>query len=212
MPTTTISVSVPIQRTPRVQQVEGLFDLAPARQAEVRWDVTLPIEERPWHIGLIVGPSGCGKSTIARRLWPFHLAYEPAWPADQAILDAFPKDLSIKEIVALLSSVGFSSPPAWLRPFHVLSTGQQFRVRLAVLLGCLSRSGRHGRIHLHRRSHRRPDRLARLGQDGTATRPTVHCRHLPRGRGGVAQSRLGLSAGCERLHLEVSSTPSRHRA
>jgi hypothetical protein len=46
----------------------------------------------------------------------------------------FPASLSIKEIVRLLSSVGFSSPPAWLRPFHVLSTGEQFRVRLARLL------------------------------------------------------------------------------
>src|SRR5262249_32859922 len=34
----------------------------------------------------------------------------------------------------LLSSVGFSSPPAWLRPYHVLSTGQAFRVTLARLL------------------------------------------------------------------------------
>ena len=34
----------------------------------------------------------------------------------------------------LLSSVGFASPPAWLRPFRVLSTGQQFRVTLARLL------------------------------------------------------------------------------
>jgi GNAT superfamily N-acetyltransferase len=34
----------------------------------------------------------------------------------------------------LLSSVGFSSPPAWLRPFHLLSTGQQFRATLARLL------------------------------------------------------------------------------
>src|SRR5947209_13618490 len=104
MPTTTISVSAPIQRTPRVQQVEGLFDLPPSGQTELRWHVTLPLDERPWHVGLIVGPSGCGKSTIARRLWAFHLAYEPAWPADRAILDAFPADLSIKEIVALLSS------------------------------------------------------------------------------------------------------------
>src|SRR5262249_46776545 len=31
-------------------------------------------------------------------------------------------------------SVGFASPPAWLRPFHVLSTGQQFRATLARLL------------------------------------------------------------------------------
>src|SRR5207247_1429153 len=30
--------------------------------------------------------------------------------------------------------VGFSSPPAWLRPFHVLSTGEQFRASLARLL------------------------------------------------------------------------------
>ncbi len=130
----TVAVSCPIQRTPRVQQVEGLFDLAPSCQTELRWEVVLPLEERPWHVGLIVGPSGCGKSTIARRLWPAQLAYEPTWPKDQAILDAFPETLSIKEIVALLSSVGFSSPPAWLRPFAVLSTGQQFRARLAVML------------------------------------------------------------------------------
>src|SRR5262249_44859527 len=45
-----------------------------------------------------------------------------------------PERLSVKEVTALLSSVGFSSPPAWLRPYHVLSTGQQFRVSLARLL------------------------------------------------------------------------------
>src|SRR5262249_48965391 len=31
-------------------------------------------------------------------------------------------------------AVGFALPPAWLRPFHVLSTGQQFRATLARLL------------------------------------------------------------------------------
>ena len=36
--------------------------------------------------------------------------------------------MGIKEISELLSSVGLSSPRAWLRPFHVLSTGEQFRV------------------------------------------------------------------------------------
>jgi ABC-type molybdenum transport system ATPase subunit/photorepair protein PhrA/GNAT superfamily N-acetyltransferase len=113
-----------------------LFDLPPTRQAELTWDVSLPLEDRPWHIGLIVGPSGCGKSTIARHLWPAQVAGDPPWPTDQSILDAFPTNLSIKDIVAMLSSVGFSSPPGWLRPFHVLSTGQQFRVRLARLLAC----------------------------------------------------------------------------
>jgi GNAT superfamily N-acetyltransferase len=51
-----------------------------------------------------------------------------------SVVDAFPDDMSIHDVVALLSAVGFASPPAWLRPFHVLSTGQQFRVTLALLL------------------------------------------------------------------------------
>ena len=108
---TTIQVSTPIIRTPRVLQLEGLFDLAPTEKTAQSWDISLPLEERAWHIGLIVGPSGCGKSTIARRLWPYHLIQAPAWPCDRAVVDGFPNELSIKDIVSLLSSVGFSSPP-----------------------------------------------------------------------------------------------------
>lgn len=54
-----------------------------------------------------------------------------AWPSDRAVIDGFPAELGIKEIASLLSSVGFSSPPAWLRPYRVLSAGQQFRATLA---------------------------------------------------------------------------------
>jgi ABC-type ATPase with predicted acetyltransferase domain len=132
-----ITVSTPIERTPRVLQVEGLFDLPPSRQASLQWDVCLPLDERPWNLGLVVGPSGSGKSTITRELFgPQLRALDalPPWPADRAIVDAFPPDLPVKEVVALLSSVGFSSPPAWLRPYRVLSTGEQFRAALARLL------------------------------------------------------------------------------
>jgi energy-coupling factor transporter ATP-binding protein EcfA2 len=134
MPTAKIRVSSPVRQTPRVLQACGLFDVPPTAASALEWDVNLPLEDRGWHLGLIVGPSGCGKSTIARALWPRHLAPSFAWPAEQSLLDGFPPHLSIKDITALLSSVGFSSPPAWLRPFHVLSTGQQFRVTMARLL------------------------------------------------------------------------------
>ena len=129
-----IIVRSPIIDTPRVLQVRGIFDLAAHSHSEVSWDVSLPLDEREWQVGLIVGPSGCGKSTVAKQLWPDRLAYRQDWPEDRSILDGFPADMAIKEVVALLSSVGFSSPPAWLRPYHVLSTGQQFRVSLARLL------------------------------------------------------------------------------
>jgi energy-coupling factor transporter ATP-binding protein EcfA2 len=137
-----IIVETPIVESPRVEQLRGLFDLPEAGSSRLEWDVELPLEEKPWHIGLIVGPSGCGKSTLARRLFA-ELAEcdalgRPAafadWVGRGAVVDAFPHAMGIKDIALLLSSVGFSSPPAWLRPFHVLSTGEQFRVSLALLL------------------------------------------------------------------------------
>ena len=61
-----ITVETPIRDTPRVQQVRGMFDLPAEATSRLEWDVRLPLDERPWHIGLIVGPSGCGKTTVAR--------------------------------------------------------------------------------------------------------------------------------------------------
>jgi energy-coupling factor transporter ATP-binding protein EcfA2 len=132
-----VVVETPIIRSPRVAQVEGLFDIPPTQKSYLEWDVRLPLEEKPWNIGLIVGPSGCGKSTVARALFGSNYGIQdslPAWPEDQSILDGFPARMPIKEVVELLSSVGFSSPPSWLRPYRVLSTGEQFRVTLARLL------------------------------------------------------------------------------
>ncbi len=131
-----ITVETAVVDSPRVAQIRGLFDLPEAKTSRLSWDVSLPLAERPWHVGLITGPSGCGKSTIARHLWPSETEHATSfvWPADRSILDAFPEKMSIKDITVLLSAVGFSSPPAWLRPFRVLSTGQQFRVTLARLL------------------------------------------------------------------------------
>jgi hypothetical protein len=119
-----------------VAQVQGLFDLTPEKTSRLTWEAVLLLEERPWRIGLLTGPSGCGKSTLARHFWPQALFdIDPRSDLNTgSILDLFPAAMSIKEITALLSSVGFSSPPAWLRPYRVLSTGQQFRVKTALAL------------------------------------------------------------------------------
>jgi hypothetical protein len=129
-----IEVASAIVRSSRVMQAEGIFDIPPAEKSHLRWKVHLPLEEKPWHVGLIVGASGCGKSTIARRAWPELIDRRFEWPADRSLLDSFPREMSVKDIIELLSSVGFSSPPSWLRPFGVLSNGEQFRVTMARLL------------------------------------------------------------------------------
>lgn len=127
-----ITRSCPIERTPRVLQLEGMFDVPPAKRSELTWSAELPIEKRDWNIGLIVGPSGCGKTTIARELFPEAIVDDGfQWPRGKALIDGFPRNMPVKEITLLLSSVGFSSPPSWLRPFHVLSNGEQFRATIA---------------------------------------------------------------------------------
>lgn len=126
-----ITRAVDVKRSARVLQLEGIFDVPPAEKSEKAWTVKLPLNEKPWNVGLIVGPSGAGKSTVAKELFGDHLVSGYDWPSDAAIVDAFPKGMSIREITELLSSVGFSSPPSWLRPFRVLSNGEQFRVTMA---------------------------------------------------------------------------------
>jgi hypothetical protein len=136
-----ITVRSRISETPRVEQVRGLFDLRPEKLNQRSWSVDLPLEDRPWNVGLITGPSGCGKSTLARRLFQKDCLWAdalPPWSNHLAVVDAFPDSMSIKEVTALLSAVGFSSPPSWLRPHPTLSTGEKFRCDLARLLAHLT--------------------------------------------------------------------------
>ena len=102
---TIITVETPIAESARVQQVHGIFDLPMETTSRLQWTVSLPLGERPWNIGLITGPSGCGKSTIARHFWPDHIHREFSWPAGASLLDAFPAQLPIKDVTALLSAV-----------------------------------------------------------------------------------------------------------
>ena len=129
-----IRLSAPIIRTPRVMQIEGMFDIAAEEKSVTIIPAAIPdLDAQEWNIGLIYGASGSGKSTVATALFGESLrAIETLqWQHDSAVIDNFPAGMSIKEIVDLLSNVGFSSPPAWLRPFQSLSNGEQFRVTMA---------------------------------------------------------------------------------
>ncbi len=130
MPTVDVTVTCPVHDSFRVQQVAGMFDVPIAQRAAERFCVDVPELGDQWRIGLIVGPSGSGKSTIARRLFGGHLYQRHDWPQDKAVVDGL-GDLPIKQITGLFTAVGFSSPPSWIKPYHVLSNGEQFRCDLA---------------------------------------------------------------------------------
>lgn len=125
-----LEVTCPVHDSFRVQQVAGMFDVPLQERSTASFSVDVPDASEDWQIGLITGPSGSGKSSIARHVFAGALYDETAWPLDRAVIDGF-GELSTREITGLLTSVGFGSPPAWIRPFHVLSRGEQFRCHLA---------------------------------------------------------------------------------
>ena len=130
MPLIETTVECPVYDSFRVQQVAGMFDVPLAAKATARFAAEVPGLDESWQIGLIVGPSGSGKSTIARRAFGDWMYDRRDWPDDRAVIDCF-GDLPVRQITGLLTAVGFSSPPSWIKPYRVLSGGEQFRCDLA---------------------------------------------------------------------------------
>lgn len=112
----------------RVASVIGKFDLQ-SEQVQERFVGNIDIDT-DWQIGLIVGNSGTGKTTIAKQL--FSDAYITRFDYNaECVLDDMPKNKSVDDITKTFNSVGFSSPPSWLKPYEVLSNGEKMRCDLA---------------------------------------------------------------------------------
>lgn len=128
MQTFDIIKTVSPKETFRVAAVMGKFDIQ-SNHIEERFtgEIDTPND---WQIGLIVGKSGTGKTTIAKQLFPESYITTFDYNAE-AILDDMPSDKSVEDITKCFNSVGFSSPPSWLKPYSVLSNGEKMRVDLA---------------------------------------------------------------------------------
>ncbi len=112
----------------RVQSVIGKFDLQSSEVTE-RFQGEFELPEK-WNVGLIVGASGTGKTTIAKELFP-DAYFEGFKYTHASVVDDMPKRAKMDEVTRMLNSVGFSSPPSWLKPYSVLSNGQKMRVDMA---------------------------------------------------------------------------------
>jgi ABC-type polar amino acid transport system ATPase subunit len=98
---------------------------------------SLPVETNDWQVGVIVGRSGSGKTSIAKQL--FSEAYIRGFDySHKCVLDDFPEGLETGEITKTLCSVGFASPPDWLKEYDSLSQGEKMRVDIARAL-CLDK-------------------------------------------------------------------------
>lgn len=118
----------------RAARVKSLFN------AENGCNFNLKIENvdlsGDWNIGVVVGQSGSGKSSIGKMIFGSDKIVDlsEGWNCDKPIIDDIAPDGDFNKVTGVLASVGLGDVPAWLRPFHVLSNGEQFRAGLAKLI------------------------------------------------------------------------------
>lgn len=117
-----------IERTLRVEMLETMFEVPATTKLEVNLTGELPLEQRPWNVGLIVGPSGSGKTLLLNGL--FDSPKQLEWKA-RSVIDDFEESYSMEDISRVCQCVGFNTIPNYLRPFNVLSNGERFRVEAA---------------------------------------------------------------------------------
>lgn len=129
MPSFNIIKESKLQESFRTKSVIGQFDLQIDTIREHFYG-NIAIENRDWKIGCIVGASGSGKSTIAKQIFSENYITKYKYD-DRPIIDMMPEHLTVSEITKTFNSVGFATVWSWLKPYHVLSNGEQMRVDLA---------------------------------------------------------------------------------
>ena len=84
-----------------------------------------------WNIGVIYGGSGTGKTTLLKEFGNLSI---DNFDDKKPLISNFDW-LEPKEATLLLSAMGLASVPTWLRPYGLLSNGEQYRAALAYKVG-----------------------------------------------------------------------------
>jgi hypothetical protein len=107
------------------------FDIQNREETSVNININLgEAKNFDWNIGIILGGSGSGKTTILKKCGDIK---QPNFHLEKPLISNFDW-LEPKDATFLLNSIGLSSVPVWLRPFHLLSNGEQYRATLAYLV------------------------------------------------------------------------------
>jgi ABC-type lipoprotein export system ATPase subunit len=119
------------------EYVYEVFDIQNKEETSVKIPINFSeCKTFNWNIGCIYGGSGTGKTTLLKE---FGDLSNCAFDEDIPLISNF-KWLEPDEATFLLSAMGLSSVPTWLRPYKLLSNGEQYRASLAYKVGKANQS------------------------------------------------------------------------
>tara|TARA_R110000744_G_scaffold296545_1_gene406435 strand:+ start:39 stop:1220 length:1182 start_codon:yes stop_codon:yes gene_type:complete len=104
------------------------FDIQNKEETSVKIPINFAeCKKFDWNIGVIYGGSGTGKTTLLKE---FGDLTNDEFDENKPLISNFDW-LEPKEATFLLSAMGLASVPTWLRPYALLSNGEQYRASLA---------------------------------------------------------------------------------
>lgn len=114
------------------EYVYDAFDIQNKEETSVKIPINFnECKNFEWNIGVIYGGSGTGKTTLLKE---FGDLTTDKFDEHKPLISNFDW-LEPKEATFLLSAMGLASVPTWLRPYSLLSNGEQYRASLAYKVG-----------------------------------------------------------------------------
>jgi ABC-type lipoprotein export system ATPase subunit/GNAT superfamily N-acetyltransferase len=128
-----INLSHKIQNDKYTEYIYEAFDIQNKQESNVVIDANLEHLPKDWNIGVVYGGSGTGKTTILKNYFKKEMD-KSYFDNSKSLISNFDW-LEPKDATFLLSAMGLSSVPTWLRPFNSLSNGEQYRANLSYIVG-----------------------------------------------------------------------------
>lgn len=132
MQTYIVKLESEIFNTFRCQKAANSLDIDVKKKSVHELEIKADIDSE-FNLGVIVGASGSGKTTLAKQIFGADIFKSPLVDT-LPIIDQLPKDLSYDECANILSGIGLTSVPCWIRPVYTLSNGQKARAEAALMM------------------------------------------------------------------------------
>jgi len=128
-----INLTHKINNDKYTEYIYEAFDIQNKEESNVIVEANLEHLPKEWNLGVVYGGSGTGKTTILKNYFKKEMD-KSYFDNSKSLISNFDW-LEPEEATFLLSAMGLSSVPTWLRPFNTLSNGEQYRANLAYIVG-----------------------------------------------------------------------------
>lgn len=122
----------PVSQSYRCKRAADSLDIDVNKKSIHQLSINLDLE-KPYNIGLILGSSGSGKTSLAKNMFGED-CFKNVIDENKPIIDQFPDSYDYETCAKILSGVGLTQVPCWIRPVYTLSNGQKARAEAALLM------------------------------------------------------------------------------